>query len=186
MYVSSKVYGIKIFDIKKDGSLTINKELQNIGVDITEPFSAFGSTVNYRSKDSLKVFYLTDSFVDGTSIGTYAIEEEGSVKEGKSGCFIATAAYGSYFEPHVETLRIFRDKYLLTNTLGRQFVSFYYQNSPAFADKIATSDTARATIRVVLTPIVYIIKYPLNTILILLIIIFLYRNREIKIKNQIH
>ena len=36
-----------------------------------------------------------------------------------SGCFVATAAYGSYLDPHVEALRNFRDEQLLTNAPGR-------------------------------------------------------------------
>ena len=34
---------------------------------------------------------------------------------GIEGCFLATAAYGSYLDPHVEALRYFRDHYLVTN-----------------------------------------------------------------------
>lgn len=49
---------------------------------------------------------------------------------GKSGCYIATAVYGSYDCPEVWTLRRFRDYKLLTNPLGRGFVRFYYATSP--------------------------------------------------------
>ena len=45
------------------------------------------------------------------------------------GCFIATAAYGSLMEPHVMILRDFRDRILLTNSLGKGFVKAYYTYS---------------------------------------------------------
>src|SRR6185437_16583736 len=45
-------------------------------------------------------------------------------------CFIATAAYGSNMESHVQTLRAFRDKFLIPTKFGRNFVSWYYKHSP--------------------------------------------------------
>jgi hypothetical protein len=71
-----------------------------------------------------------------------------------SGCFIATAAYGSYFEKHVQILRNFRDGYLLTNDWGRAFVAFYYRTSPPIADFIAKHDGIRAVVRMGLAPVV--------------------------------
>ncbi|MEA1876775.1 MAG: LpqB family beta-propeller domain-containing protein, partial [Bacteroidota bacterium] len=53
------------------------------------------------------------------------------------GCFIATAAFGSYLEPHVKVLTNFRDHYLLTNPLGIHLVRFYYYVSPPIADYIS-------------------------------------------------
>ncbi|PLX50112.1 MAG: hypothetical protein C0612_07105 [Desulfobulbaceae bacterium] len=72
----------------------------------------------------------------------------------RSGCFIATAAYGSYMEPHVMTLRHLRDSYLLTNKLGTSFVHSYYRYSPPIADYIAEHDMLRSAVRLGLTPLV--------------------------------
>jgi hypothetical protein len=73
---------------------------------------------------------------------------------GSGGCFIATAAYGSYWEPHVMTLRQFRDKYLLTNKLGTKFVEAYYMYSPPMADYIAEHDKLRSVAKIGLAPLV--------------------------------
>ena len=53
------------------------------------------------------------------------------------GCFIATAAFGSKFEKHVQLLRRFRDFYLMPNGIDRIFVKAYYKYSPPLADFIA-------------------------------------------------
>ena len=70
------------------------------------------------------------------------------------GCFIATAAYGSYWESHVMTLRQFRDSHLLTNKLGTRFVQAYYKYSPPMADYIAEHDSLRSVTRIGLAPLV--------------------------------
>lgn len=73
---------------------------------------------------------------------------------GGGGCFIATAAYGSYWAPHVMTLRKFRDEYLLDNKLGKKFVQVYYKYSPPLAYFIAEHDELQFVVRVGLTPLV--------------------------------
>lgn len=79
----------------------------------------------------------------------------------RQGCFIATAAYGSYLEPEVEVLRNFRDEFLLEYTVGEWIVDTYYQYSPPLAEKIVDSTYLRLISRLALTPIVYLVKYPL-------------------------
>jgi len=90
-----------------------------------------------------------------------------------SGCFIATAAYGSPFEEHVATLREFRDQHLLTNTPGRWFVAQYYEHSPPVADYIRERDGLRTVVRGVLTPVVYAVRHPLWALLVVVALLAL-------------
>jgi uncharacterized repeat protein (TIGR01451 family) len=76
------------------------------------------------------------------------------------GCFIATAAYGSPLDPHLDSLRDFRDRFMMTNRPGRALVRFYYRYSPPLADFISDRDWLRSVVRALLTPIVYTIEYP--------------------------
>ncbi|MCM8759130.1 MAG: cohesin domain-containing protein [Candidatus Omnitrophica bacterium] len=75
------------------------------------------------------------------------------VSGGGGGCFIATAAFGSYQERHVWILRQFRDRYLLTNPVGRAFVKWYYKHSPKYASIIAQNNSLRTLARIILMPV---------------------------------
>jgi hypothetical protein len=73
---------------------------------------------------------------------------------GGGGCFIATAAFGSKFEKHVQLLRRFRDLFLMPHSIGRDFVRAYYRYSPPIADFIACHDTLRMIVRWSLAPLI--------------------------------
>lgn len=73
-------------------------------------------------------------------------------------CFIATAAFGSDMAPEVQAFRDFRNKYLFSNEAGKEFVRLYYKHSPYFANLIAQSEVARATVRVALWPLLFLAK----------------------------
>jgi hypothetical protein len=90
--------------------------------------------------------------VQASSSSTGFVPSGGSGSGG--GCFIATAAYGSYAEYHVMALRHFRDQYLLCHGLGKSLVNLYYQYSPLFADFIHKRGSLRCIARVGLSPLV--------------------------------
>jgi len=71
-----------------------------------------------------------------------------------SPCFVATAAYGTPMAREIRSLRRFRDRHLLNNTLGRAFVDAYYAIGPHLADAIREHEDARALVRMALSPLV--------------------------------
>jgi hypothetical protein len=92
---------------------------------------------------------------------------------GGSGCFIATAAFGSSLAGQVQILRQFRDMYLLTNDFGRQFVSWYYRNGPDAANYIKDKPLLKAAVRVALYPLIGVSLMLMSGILPYLILVLI-------------
>ncbi|MGB9082733.1 MAG: putative Ig domain-containing protein, partial [Desulfuromonadaceae bacterium] len=169
------------------------------------PDSIIGNTIFYKVKDrssttdtdplalrdSNPVSGVIESVVvvatvgAGTpSSGSSTIGLVSSSGGGKSGCFIATAAYGSYLDPHVMVLRHFRDDVLLHSKLGTAFVKFYYQHSPPIADFIAQHEVLRTFFRFALTPLIFAVKYPLIAALLFIIVSAWFIRRRLTTKVQ--
>jgi hypothetical protein len=94
------------------------------------------------------------------------------------GCFIATAAWGSALDPHVQSLRRFRDRFLLTHAPGRKLVALYYRLSPPLADYIAVRPRARAATRALLWPLVLVVEHPASLLSLLVGGLWLARRRR--------
>lgn len=79
-----------------------------------------------------------------------------------SGCLIATATYGSELAPQVQFLRDFRDRQILRTFAGSSFMvafnAWYYSFSPRVASYIATYGAAKSTMKIVLYPLLEILK----------------------------
>lgn len=76
-----------------------------------------------------------------------------------SGCFVATAVYGSYDHPIVLDLRMFRDNWLQKREYGRKFIIWYYQEGPHLASWISKSELKKFfALKLIVKPLHFFVK----------------------------
>jgi PKD repeat protein len=145
----------------------IFREMEGVTTHVTHNYEVPGTyTVRMRVTDT--------GGIAGTGTLTVSVIAPSS---GGSGCFIATAAYGSYLHPQVKLLRDFRDRHLLTSRFGRSLVMQYYRLSPPAARFIANHECARLISRVALTPLVLTICYPVLSIVMMFVGVAIFVSR---------
>ncbi len=129
----------------------------------TSAFATSSSDVDYlTTNNQVSVTSLIEPFTDCSNL----VPDADFLGGGGGGCFIATAAYGSPLEPHVQALRAFRDRYLQRSAPGRAFIRYYYRHSPPIAAVIAQHAWLRFLVRMLLTPLVLAIAFPLRALLL--------------------
>ena len=101
---------------------------------------------------------LLEPAIEKMRAGGHFYEYKEPEQETASGCFIATAAYGTPFAKEIDVLRNWRDEVLETSYSGRLFIKTYYTLSPPVAGNISGSSVKRKAVRTVLGPIVKILK----------------------------
>lgn len=131
-----------------------DEEIANSGVDENK-------LVMYEW-DGSRWVECANSGVNPAEIYVWAIFTSFSIyapMEAPAGCFIATAAYGRATAEQLDTLRTFRDKVLLENSLGSLFVDLHYGISPPLADFISEHEPLRVVVRELLVePAVWVVE----------------------------
>ncbi len=142
-------------------------------VSVSQPGNQILLTVSGTAKEELTDTTDVQAYVKESAFVEQGIGNSNkvSLKLVVANCFIATAAYGSYLDPHVRVLRQFRDEVLTKSSFGRWFIQEYYQYSPGMATVIRQHSTLKTGTAFLLTPIVFTIKYPIAATIIILILI---------------
>jgi hypothetical protein len=153
-----EVAGYKIYFGTTPGSYTVSMNAGNITSMVISGLETgvtyYFAAVAYDSSGNESGFSNEISYV----VPTGASADTSSSGSG-SGCFIATAAFGSYRAPEVILLQKFRDRILLTNAPGRLFVEYYYRLSPSLAGVISQYDSLRSATRLALKPLIFSIQH---------------------------
>jgi hypothetical protein len=75
-----------------------------------------------------------------------------------SGCFVATAAYGSPLAPQVSALRRARDQLRRRTPFAAAAVGLYERASPPVASVLRESESGRAVVRQALSPLMSLVE----------------------------
>jgi hypothetical protein len=115
--------------------------------------------VNFGGLTPLTSYYVAVRAIDDCAVvGPYAVSKKFTTTKINftklSGCFVATAAYGSALSSQVESLRVARDVLRRRSQVFAAATDLYYRSGPAAAAVIARSDATRAVVRTLLGPLV--------------------------------
>jgi len=138
------------------------------------------TSVTIPDGSSTRDFFYYDDMAGSCTVAVTSSDLAGEGKPltitSRSGCVIATAAYGSEMTREVSYMRHVRDETIGSNQAGRYLVNewnrFYYSWSPPIAELIAGSRELQDTFRILLLPViavvhstafVYDVTMPINT-----------------------
>jgi uncharacterized repeat protein (TIGR01451 family) len=168
---SSSFTGVESFTLTVNGTNFVDgSQVQWNGMDRATTFvsstmlTAAVPAADIAAAGTIPVTVVNPAPGDGTSNAidfsiTVQVPGSSSGGGGGSGCFIATAAYGSYDDSHIQVLRAFRDGVMVHYAPGRMLLNVYYRYSPPIADFIREREGLKCVVRGVITSIVYVIQY---------------------------
>ena len=134
----------------------VSADLDQTALQVTAVSPGQPIDVHFGGLNPLRHYYVGIRAVDRCGMpGPIAVAELDTTKINftkLSGCFIATAAYGSAMEPQVEAMRKVRDALRPRSVIFATATDLYYRSGPVAADLVAKSETARALARILLGP----------------------------------
>lgn len=149
-----------------DYSITVTKGNDQVfGIPLTH--TAIGSvTIPYEFQEAGE--YKVSIDVQGivfqpipTETASFVISV-GKESQPKSGCLIATAAFGSELAPQVQFLREYRDNTIMPTSVGSSFINafnaVYYTFSPTVADVERNNPILQEAVKVGITPLLGILQ----------------------------
>lgn len=182
IYIFILTFSLEIHtnEYEYDGTNRLKQVTYDNGIVVSYEYDADGNITQVSPTESSSV----DDNSNGSGAGSAPITDNASDTKAEDkgdggGCFIATAAYGSYFMPKVKVLRTFRDEHLLTNVAGQYFVKQYYQYSPPIANYISEREWVKTGVRGVLTPVVFFIENPYSLIVSLLLLLLFFKRKSL-------
>lgn len=125
----------------KRSSVKVSSEQSSVPESQNVPFIFPQSHGKIKARDHSPD---TEGLTDSSSQPSEVLANDAS----KGDCFVATAIYETEYHPELTILREYRDRVLLSTSLGRSFVSLYYKIGPAIARVIT-----RARLSSMLRPI---------------------------------
>lgn len=115
--VYCSIKGVSLYGVKCTGPISPEGKLDFLGENLW-----YNSSITVVKLAGVEIEYM-----DGT---TETLQGNEVTIEPYSGCYVATAVYGSYDCPQVWTLRRYRDNILASTWYGRAFIHTYYAISP--------------------------------------------------------
>jgi hypothetical protein len=89
------------------------------------------------------------------------LDGSGGGSGGGGFCVISTVTYGTPLAQELDSIRAFRDRYLLTNAYGSELANLYYRFSPYWADQVREHVALKLIVLGIGVPVYFTIKQPL-------------------------
>ena len=145
------------------------------------PFSTYTIFWEFEVSDES----LLDPVLPNTAAGSWT--GDASDRDDDSRCVVVVATSGSFLDPHLPSVRRFRDQTLMRSRFGQMLVAWYYELSPPMARYITRNETLRSVTRLLLTPVVFAIATPVLALTLftgLLFLTFVHRIKRVRLDRS--